>query len=137
MSEEKAEIATKFLEIVNTGLDKFEQNATLKLFRSIFAIKCKLNPLWMIEIIGPFFYTYRESIAKRDLDYFINMDWHEQRADWVQLTHGYGESVALVLEAHIKDTLKKLRKSDPKALEVIPVQLLKIYIKYVQSCRSE
>ena len=129
---EAQQIAIKFTEVINAGLDRFEQTVSLRLFRSLLSMKAKLNPTWMIESAGPFFFKHREQIAGRDLDYFLTLDFGEQRRDWVELTKGYGESTALAFESHLKESLRVLKETDPRVLETVPLQLLKMYARYVQ-----
>lgn len=138
MDEQKRELAKRFTEACNLGLDKFFQNGiTIRLFRTLLDLKCKLEPLWLIERAGPFFFKYRNEIAGRDINFFIDRDYSKQREDWLALTKGYGESIALAFEESIRSSLSEFKNSDPELLEAIPLQLLKMYARYVQFCQEE
>lgn len=136
IEEQKLDIANKFTQMCNFGLDKFHSGMTVKLFRSLVDIKCKLQPLWFIEITGPFFFKFRNEIMTRDINFFIDRDYWDQRNDWMQITQGYGESVARAFEASAKSSLAELVKTEPKALAAMPISLINLYSRYVLLCQS-
>lgn len=132
MENEKLKIALKFTELINLALDKFDQTIKVKLFRTAIDIKCSLNPYWMIEVNGPFFFRCREQIANHDLDFFINYNWESQKEDWTEYTAGYGAGIAEDLEKNIVKSLKKLRDEDPQFLKTIPLTYVRMYASYLK-----
>lgn len=136
MEEQKLDIANKFTEVCNICLDKFNGGITLNIFRSLLNVKCSLSPTWLIEIVGPFLFKFRNEIVARDINFFIERDYADQREEWVKITQGYGESVALAFEANVKASLTDLKNNDVKSLETLPISILKMYCKYLQLCQA-
>jgi len=125
------EIAKNFWILTNAALDRFQPDTKLSIFRKLLKLRACLDDLWFIKVAGPFFYKYRESIAARDLDFFINLDYVNQRRDWMELTRGHGEGIAQNFENAIKTNLTRLKDEDPEFIEQITMNLLRLYSQFI------
>ncbi len=140
IAEQKQELATKFIEVANLGMDRFNGDGgmLIKLFRTLLNLRCKLNELWFIEKVGPFFYKFRNEIAARDINFFIERDWSAQRKDWLEfVTKGYGNDIAQTFENNMIQALRDMTESDIQKFVSFPLTLLRLYSKYAQLCKEE
>lgn len=137
MSITKEALAAKFVEVTNLGLDQFVQSIQFKIFRTALNVKCALDKPWLIRAMGPFLWKFREEIADRNVTFFIEREYTAQREDWLTITKGYGESIAIAFEETLKLSLKRTYENDPAKLESAVASMLKMYARYALLCKDE
>jgi hypothetical protein len=129
----KAQLAGKFAEMCNLGLDKFPSSITLSLVRRAVAIFSAAAPGWFIEYVGPFFYDKRKEIAAENLDFFVKRSWQEQYESWGFL----GSVLSGQWEDTIKTGVQHVHDTDPAALRSIPKSLVAMYCRYIIICQKD
>jgi hypothetical protein len=133
MDKEKLDtLATKFTEVFNIGFDLCEQNMITKIFRGLIKIKCSLDPHWLINEGGPFFFKYKEHVANKNIKFFTEEhDYESQKDNWCLIFGGHGRSQADAFAESLKKSLKIVYDNHPEDLKRCATALLKIYIDYL------
>lgn len=123
----KSELARKFAEMCNLGMDKFPSSVTLFLVRNAVAVAAATAPEWFIEYVGPFFWEKRKEILAENVTFFLERSWSEQYESW-----GFLGGLASPWEATIKDGIKQLYDTDRDSLKSIPKSMVAMYARYLQ-----
>jgi len=129
----KAQLAAKFAEMCNLGLDKMPVTLTLTLVRRAIAVVSAVSPEWFISYVGPFFYDKRREIAAEDLNFFLTRSWEEQYSAWGFM----GGALARQWEDTIKSGVAYIEATDPAALRSVSKSLVAMYCRYLILCKSE
>jgi hypothetical protein len=129
----KSQLATKFAEMCNLGLDKFPNTLTLTLVRKAVAVASAVSPGWFIEYVGPFFYDKRKEIMDDNFEFFITRSWSEQYASWGFM----GQALAAQWEVTIKESLQHVHRAEPDSLRGIARSLVAMYCRYLIICQQE
>lgn len=140
MSTETYEvIAKQFTELIDFCFaTHFEQSLTFKILMTCFKLAKGSNILWDIEYGGSFFLRYKDHIKNKNISFFIDEhDYMDQHRDWMEITHGYGSTIADSFIKNIKATVKKMYEKDPEMLEKITSNLLSLYCKYLKIRRAQ
>lgn len=139
-SADRLPIAQKFESLCDFSLEELlGETILVKVFSRIVKtlVRAKHDPEWYIKAAGPFFWKYRVQIEQRDINYFINHDYHEQREDWILLTNGHGVAIADAVLAAIKSNLSRFQREDPHLVVATTDCMLRLYAQYLIICRNE
>ena len=128
----KSQLAAKFAEMCNLGMDKMPSSITLSLVRRAVSVFAAAAPGWFIEYVGPFFYDKRKEIAENNIEFFLNRSWAEQYASWGFL----GAALAAQWEETIKDAIRHIEREDPQGLRSISKSLVAMYCRYLLLCKA-
>ncbi len=129
----KSQLAAKFAEMCNFGMDKMPSSITLSVVRSAVTAMSSAAPGWFIEYVGPFFYDKRKEIAENNIEFFLNRSWAEQYESWGFL----GAALSAKWEATIKAALMHIEREDPAALRSVTKSLVAMYCRYLIVCQEE
>jgi hypothetical protein len=90
------------------------------------------NPMTIIEIAGPHFFKYRESLTARKINFFIDQDFVNdvKEAQKVHDIKGDSSSAGEVIKI-IKNTFKSFKEAEQTAIMNKAIDMLTAYSKYL------
>lgn len=143
MDIKKTEIISRFSHLLKYLLNNIaEQTIEIKIFNTCLDIILTLKgEKFMIEEAGKFFYTHRNEVKtaldNMDPTFFLEYDFKDQMKDWLKITKGYGENIAIGIRHSIQNGIKSLHQEDPQFGHKIFSEISSLYFEYLIICKSE
>jgi hypothetical protein len=129
-------LAEEFFRLSNEGMDLMDQTIKFRLVRNLVNMRHKINNQWFISKVGAFLYKYRKEVTAGDFEFFMKRDYADQRAEWMEVTRGYGEGIALAVEEGIKTRMGELYENNAPELHEMSKTLLGLYCQWRLACRE-
>lgn len=121
--------------------DLMEQSTAVKLLAScVKAISLVKGDKYIIETTGPFFYKFRneikETLETKNPEFFFNHDFKDQMADWIELTRGHGENIAIKIRSSLQKTMRDLYENNPDIGVKLLNEIFTLYCDYLLICNK-
>jgi hypothetical protein len=125
----------KFL--VNMLWNCNKDNGDITALKERLKIAARTNPITIIEIGGPQFFKYRESLRAKKLDFFLDKDFSED-VEATKREHGISGDTSSATEVIqiIKTTFSTFKDNEKTIIVDKAYEMLQTYIRYLMAAKA-
>ena len=137
LSKNSVEFCNTLKFLVNMLWNCNKDNGDITALKEKLKIAASSNPISIIEIGGPQFFKYRDSLREKKLDFFLDKDFSED-VEATKREHGISGDTSSATEVItiIKTTFNSFNDNEKTIIVDKAYEMLKNYIRYLSAAKA-